>query len=106
MNPRTWYRLRTSLFLCTALLCLLHVAAPMVLRLASGTPCYAVGIGLEVLWRTIGLCVLVFVFYVDFCKMEIRLTLGRKNLLVDFSSRERKCFPYGHISPSSRKSLV
>jgi len=24
--------------------------------------------------------------------MEIRLTLGRKNLLVDFSSRERKCW--------------
>ena len=63
MNPQTRHRLRTSLFLCTALLCLLHVAAPIALRLASGTPCYAVGIGLELLWRAIGLCVLMFVFY-------------------------------------------
>ena len=31
--------------------------------------------------------------------MEIRLTLGRKNLLVDFSSRERKCFGYWYVRP-------
>jgi len=30
--------------------------------------------------------------------MEIRLTLGRKNLLRDFSSRERKCFSHWYLS--------
>ena len=34
----------------------------------------------------------------NFCKMEIRLTLGRKNLLVDFSSRARKCIGYWYVS--------
>jgi len=35
----------------------------------------------------------------NFCKMEIRLTLGRKNLLRDFSSRERKRWVYWCLSP-------
>ena len=33
-----------------------------------------------------------FELMLEFCKMEIRLTFGRKNLLRDFSSRERKRF--------------
>ena len=34
----------------------------------------------------------------DFCKMEIRLTLGRRNRLRDFSSWERKCHACERLS--------
>jgi len=64
MDPQTWRSLRTSLSLCTVfLLCLLYMAVPIVLRLTSGMPFYAVAIGLECIWRAMGLCILVFVFY-------------------------------------------
>ena len=36
---------------------------------------------------------------VHFCKMEIRLTLGRKNLLRDFSYRERNRFVCWELAP-------
>jgi len=57
MNARSQRLLRTSMSLGTVfLLCLLYVTVPVVVRLTSGTPSYAVGIGLEFFWRAIGLC--------------------------------------------------
>jgi len=64
MDPRTWQSLRNALSFCTVfLLCLLHVAVPVVLQLTSGTPSHAAGVGLELLWRTTAVCLLLFVFY-------------------------------------------
>lgn len=46
MNARSQRLLRTSMSLGTVfLLCLLYVTVPVVVRLTSGTPSYAVGVG-------------------------------------------------------------
>ena len=63
MNSRRERSVLMWSFVCTvSLLFLLHLVGPIVVFLASGTPSYAVGIGLEFMWRTIGLGILLGVF--------------------------------------------
>ncbi len=57
MNLRKW-RLPCS----ASVLFVLYMVVPIAIRLMSGTPHHAVGTGLDLLWRTIGLCVLLCLF--------------------------------------------
>ncbi len=50
-------------FVCTvSLLFILHLVGPILVLLTTGTPHYALGIGLEFMWRTIGIGIFVCIF--------------------------------------------
>lgn len=75
MNSRRWRFLRILLAVCTVVLvCLLHLGGPIVIFLRSGTPSDSVGIGLEFIWRTIGICMLlcIYGFYQHFLYRFLR----------------------------------
>jgi len=75
VNSRRWPFLRILLAVCTiVLVCLLHLVGPIVIFLRSGTPSDSVGIGLECIWRTISLCMLlcIYGFYQHFLYRFLR----------------------------------